>query len=183
MLRRIEEADLELILPWRNAPAVRQAMYSQHEISWEEHQLWFRRMRADDSKLWQLYLNENAEPDGVVSFTEIDAVQGTAFWGFYAAPHATRGTGMRMSLDALDCAFNKLGIYKLNAEALASNVRSLEMHRKVGFVEEGCFREQYSTGKERIDVVRLGMLLTEWPHNRLKLEERIDELSIGRSAP
>jgi len=37
MLRPLEESDLELILPWRNASTVRQAMFMQHKISWDEH--------------------------------------------------------------------------------------------------------------------------------------------------
>ena len=32
-LTPLTEADPELMLPWRNAPAVGQAMYSHHEIS------------------------------------------------------------------------------------------------------------------------------------------------------
>ena len=36
-LKPFTDADLALIFPWRNAPAVRRAMYSHHEISLEEH--------------------------------------------------------------------------------------------------------------------------------------------------
>lgn len=176
MLRSLEKKDLELVLSWRNDPAVRQAMYSQHEITWEEHQLWFQRMQVDESTRWYLYLNKDNEPNGVVYFTEWNAGQSTAFWGFYANVGATPGTGMRMSLDALGYAFNQLGIQKLNAEVLASNPRSLEMHKKVGFIEEGCFREQYFNAEQRIDVVRLGMLASEWPSCRQALEARIAEL-------
>lgn len=38
-LALLTETDLDLILPWRNAPAVRQAMYIHHEISPDEHRL------------------------------------------------------------------------------------------------------------------------------------------------
>lgn len=130
MLRPLEESDLELILHWRNAPTVRQAMFSQHEISWDEHQAWFRREQVDESKRCFLYLNQNNEANGVVCFTNYDALQRSAFWGFYASPGAIPGTGLRMSLDALDEAFNKLGLEKLSAEVLATNLRSLDMHKK-----------------------------------------------------
>ena len=176
MLRPLEKTDLELVLPWRNDPAVRQAMYSQHEITWEEHQLWFQRMQVDESARWYLYLNKDNEPNGVVYFTELNASHSSAFWGFYASPDATPGTGMRMSLDALGHAFKELRIQKVNSEVLASNPRSLEMHKKVGFIEEGCFREQFSNAEQRIDVVRLGMLASEWPGCRQVLEGRISEL-------
>ena len=57
---------------------------------------------------------------------------------------------MKMSLAALDQAFNKLNIQKLNADVLASNTRSLDMHKNVGFVEEGYFQKQHSMGKNAL---------------------------------
>ena len=181
MLRPLDKADLELILSWRNAPNVRQAMYSQHKITWEEHQLWFQHLQADSSKRWYLYLNKDNEPNGVVYFTQWNAEQGTAFWGFYANPNAAAGTGLRLSLDALDYAFNELRMHKLSAEVLVSNPKSFEMHKKVGFAEEGHFREQHFNGKEYIDVIRLGILASEWPQSRSMLETRIVKLGLFAS--
>jgi len=148
-------------------------MFTQHEISWDEHQAWFLRVRADESKRWFLYLNQNNEPSGVVYFTGLDAAQRSTFWGFYASPDAMPGTGLRMSLDALDKAFNELALEKLSADVLTSNSRSLDMHKKVGFTEEGYFREHFFDGEKRVDVMRLGMLSSEWPHNRVLLSSRI----------
>ena len=177
MLRPLEESDLKLILPWRNAPTVRQAMFTQHEISWDEHQAWFHRIQADDNKRWFLYLNDNNEPRGVVYFTDFDAADRSSFWGFYVSPDAIPGTGLRMSLDALDKAFNELGLEKLNAEVLATNLRSLNMHKKVGFAQEGLFLEHFCNGEKRVDVIRLGIVSSEWPQNRLVLVSRIGDVS------
>ncbi|MFZ4559429.1 MAG: UDP-4-amino-4,6-dideoxy-N-acetyl-beta-L-altrosamine N-acetyltransferase [Saprospiraceae bacterium] len=175
MLRILQESDLELILLWRNAPAIRQAMFTQHEITLEEHLAWFQRIRVDAGVRCFLFLDKEGIPCGVVSFTGIDVRQSNAFWGFYAKPLAMPGTGMRLSLDALNYAFGELGLYKVNAEVLGSNPRSIEMHKKVGFIEEGRFREHFFNGEERVDVIRLGLLATEWPSCRTLLESRIAE--------
>ena len=151
-------------------------MFTQHEISWEEHEVWFHRVQADESKRWFLYLNKNNQPSGVVYFTVLDPAQHSAFWGFYASPDATPGTGLRMSLDALDKAFNELALEKLNVDVLVTNSRSLDMHKKIGFAEEGHFREQFFNGEQRIDVVRLGMLASEWSGYRQALKARIAQL-------
>ena len=177
MLRPLEESDLKLILPWRNALTVRKAMFTQHEISWDEHQAWFHRMQADDTKRWFLYLNDNNEPSGVVYFKDLDAADRSSFWGFYASPGAIPGTGLRMSLDVLDKAFNELGLEKLNAEVLATNLRSLDMHKKVGFAQEGFFREHLCNGEKRVDVIRLGIVSSGWPQNRRVLVSRIGDIS------
>jgi UDP-4-amino-4,6-dideoxy-N-acetyl-beta-L-altrosamine N-acetyltransferase len=175
MLRPLEESDLKLILPWRNALTVRQAMFTQHEISWDEHQAWFHRMQADESKQWFLFLDYENVPSAVVSFVSIDQVQKLAFWGFYTDPDARPGTGTRMSLDALDKAFFELGLRKLNAEVLASNLCSLEMHKKIGFIEEGRFRDHFFDGESNVDVFRFGILYEEWPHAKRNLQDRISQ--------
>lgn len=175
MLRPLDKVDLELVLSWRNDPTVRQAMYSQHEVTWEEHQLWFQRMQVDKSKQWFLFLDCDGTPCAVVNFVSIDTVMKTAFWGFYADPNARSGTGMRMSLEALDKAFVELGFRKLNAEVLASNLRSLTMHKKIGFIQEGHFRDHFFDGKRYVDVVRLAILNKEWLLAKRKLQDSINQ--------
>jgi UDP-4-amino-4,6-dideoxy-N-acetyl-beta-L-altrosamine N-acetyltransferase len=185
-LHPLTETDLEHILPWRNASAVRQAMYSHHEISLDEHRAWFQRLRQDASKRWYLYRDSAGNPQGVVYFTAIDPAQGTAFWGFYARPEATPGTGTRILFDALELAFGELGLHKVNGEALASNRPSISLHLKCGFTQEGVFRQQHRNGEQRIDIIRLGLLASEWPQHRERLSKRVaqlDALATKRDTP
>jgi UDP-4-amino-4,6-dideoxy-N-acetyl-beta-L-altrosamine N-acetyltransferase len=177
-LKPISESDLSLILEWRNTPTVREAMFSSHIIEPEEHLSWFQRIHNDTRSKWLLYSNSEDKPLGVVYFTSIDWNRLSAFWGFYTAPDATPGTGLRMSLEALNLAFDELKLYKLNAEALAGNMRSINMHKSVGFIEEGRFRNQHLNRTERSDVIRFGILSEEWAVHKVKLQSRINELDI-----
>jgi RimJ/RimL family protein N-acetyltransferase len=74
-------------------------------------------------------------------------------------------------MDALDYAFTRIGLHKLNAEVLIDNPRSLYLHKKVGFIEEGQFRGQRLVGDDHIDIIRLGLLVNEWQNRREKLEK------------
>lgn len=177
-LHPLTETDLELILSWRNTPAVRRAMFRHHEISLEEHLAWFRNLKHDRSRQWFVYRDDTDTPQGVVYFTDIDATHESAFWGFYARPGAAIGTGLRMMMDAVDTGLGSLGLHKLNGEVLADNAASLHLHKKVGFTEEGRFREQHHDGTDRIDVVRLGLLAREWPAHRARLTKRVSELAL-----
>lgn len=167
-LEPLHESEVELIRAWRNAPAVRQAMYTHHEITPEEHQVWYQRLQQLPSARWYLYRDAAGLPQGVVYFTALDPVQGTAFEGFYARPGARPGTGTRILSEGLDLAFGELALYKLNGEVLASNYASLHLHKKLGFSQEGVFREQHNDGKRRIDVIRMGILAWEWHRERLR---------------
>ena len=42
-IRSMAEEDLTMVLAWSNHPEVRRFMFTQHEISLEEHTQWFMR--------------------------------------------------------------------------------------------------------------------------------------------
>ncbi len=175
-LEPLIEADLEMILPWRNAPEVRNNMFTNHEISWQEHVDWFKRLQKDSSKkhfVWR----ENNIAHGVVCFMNYNVTTRSAFWGFYSAPRAPKGTGLKMEYAALEYAFDALNLHKLSCEVIAFNVAVVNMHIKVGFVKEGCFRDQHYDGKNYHDVIRLSILEEEWKQNKAALASRIGLMS------
>jgi UDP-4-amino-4,6-dideoxy-N-acetyl-beta-L-altrosamine N-acetyltransferase len=177
-LHKLTKADLQLILTWRNAPEVRKSMYTTQEISEADHRAWFARMEHDPQALWYIHQGENDKPDGVVYFTQYRPENQSSFWGFYAAPDAPAGAGTKLGLDALNEAFYVLELHKLNAEVLTSNECSLRFHEKLGFCVEGRFRDYHFNGERFIDVIRLGILESEWSENRSKVESRMTKFNI-----
>ena len=153
-------------------------MYSKHEIGEAEHRAWFAQMQHDQKSRWYIHEDDQGTPDGVVYFTQYLPENRSSFWGFYAAPDAPPGTGTKLGIDALDEAFHGLRLHKLNAEALASNQRSLRFHEKLGFQQEGLFREFHFDGERYVDVVRLGLLASEWPEKRAKILQHIAKLNV-----
>jgi UDP-4-amino-4,6-dideoxy-N-acetyl-beta-L-altrosamine N-acetyltransferase len=176
-LRQITEDDLPLVRTWRNAPAVRRNMYTKHEITETEHRAWFSRLKDDAQSRWLIHENSEGRANGVVYFTQIQPSNRSAFWGFYAADTAPPGTGTRMEFDALDKAFLELGLHKLNCEVLVSNRQVVNLHMKFGFIEEGIFRDFHFDGKNYVNVVRLGILATEWASKREEIQTRITKLN------
>ncbi len=171
-LRPLAEVDLPLVLAWRNAPEVRRNMYSQHEITHGEHLAWFGRLQHDPQSRWFIHVDTKGRPDGVVYFTQYQAIMGNAFWGFYSAPKSSPGTGTRLGLDAIDKALLEMKLHKLNAEVIGTNVISLRFHLKLGFQQEGLLRDYHFDGKKYVDVVRLGILDTEWAAKREEIQAR-----------
>ena len=161
-LRKIEEQDLELMLSWRNHPAVRKSMFSQTIVELDHHLAWFQRESAKDTSLWFIYVDSQKQSAGIVYFTDINRNSRNAFWGFYAAPEAERGTGTNMAREALNYFFRILKLHKLSAEVLASNERSQRFHLKLGFQLEGVFRDAYWGENRFQNVLRFGLMDSEW---------------------
>ena len=100
-LRPMCDDDLELVLSWRNAPNVRKNMYSQDEIALSDHLRWWANINESPQDAYFVF-EQDVEPLGVVSFTEIDLKNQSALWAFYASPSAPKGTGSPV---AIACAF------------------------------------------------------------------------------
>lgn len=173
LLRDIKESELPVILNWRNAPSVRKNMYTRHEISLKEHLAWWEKVGNRSDQKYFLYEYKNISL-GVVAFTQISEKDKNASWAFYASPEAPRGTGSRMEYLALEYAFKSLMLHKLHCEVLDFNQPVVNLHKKFGFTVEGVLRDQHYHEDNYCDVIRLGILGSEWQKER---EEILHKLS------
>ena len=162
-IRPMVQADLERVLTWRNHPEVRRYMYTQHEISLDEHQRWFERALTNPKK-HLLIFEVNEQALGFVNFNETES-EGIADWGFYVAPDAQKGTGRQLGYAALGQAFEKLNFHKICGQALAYNERSCKFHQSMGFQQEGILRDQHFDGMRYHHIICFGLLRHEWQHH------------------
>lgn len=162
-IRPMSREDLELVLDWRNHKDVRRHMYTQHEISREEHARWFDGASQDSSR-HLLIFESNTIPLGFINIHE-SASRGVADWGFYAAPDAPKGTGHQLGRAALHYAFVEAALHKLCGQALAYNEPSIKFHLSQGFQQEGILRDQHFDGRNYHHVVCFGLLASEWQAN------------------
>lgn len=171
----LKKDDLEMILNWRNAPEVRMNMYTNHEISLEEHISWFERIRIDLSKKYFI-ARLNNEPIGVVGFYDINEISKISDWAFYASQNAPRGSGALMEYAALEYAFSSLKLYKLKCEVLGFNSAVVKLHTKFGFHIEGTHRDAFYDGSKYHNIIHLGIFSNEWNSikNTLKAKLKLD---------
>ncbi|MEC6745460.1 UDP-4-amino-4,6-dideoxy-N-acetyl-beta-L-altrosamine N-acetyltransferase [Pseudomonas qingdaonensis] len=159
LLRRMEERDLQLVLAWRNHPDVRCFMFNSSEITWDEHVAWFASASRNARKHLLVYESD----DVLLGFVNFSECAGRVVeWGFHAAPQAPKGTGKRMLGLALEYGFTQLRVHKVSAQVLEGNPRSLALHGRLGFTQEGCLREQHCDGVGYQSVYCFGLLEHEW---------------------
>lgn len=172
ILRNITDSELELMRVWRNEPTVRANMYTQHEITPEEHLTWWVKIKDRTDQKYFMYEMVGV-PIGIAAFTGIDANSANSAWAFYSSPTAPKGTGSRMEFLMLDYAFNTLKLHKLYCEVLAFNTAVIKLHEKFGFKVEGVFRDQYRVNETFVDTYRLGILATEWQKGRQVMYDKL----------
>jgi [ribosomal protein S5]-alanine N-acetyltransferase len=101
---------------------------------------------------------------GVYNFSEI--VHGlfqSTYLGYYGfAPHAGQGYMTEGMALALDVAFRKLRLHRVEVNIQPTNGRSLALAERVGFVREGYSRRYVKIAGRWRDHVRYAILAEEW---------------------
>ncbi len=154
----IEATDNEkdLILRMRNHEKVRNAMFTNHVISSDEHENWWRRVRFSDN-IKILLFKDSVNILGVVLFYEIDNVRKSADWAFYLnnyleySNHKMLKIWQKLELSAIDYAKNTMHLNELKAEVFAFNESVIDMHIKFGFKESN--RYLRVRNEESIEVI------------------------------
>lgn len=142
MLRDARPEDLEPILAWRNQPANREVSNNQHVIPLDEHLAWWGRV-VDDPTRRVLVFEVDGVPRGVVNFFDLalEEAPRTGSWGFFLDHETATAEGTAMLLwtrvmgEAVDYAFDELGLDELHAEVLEHNEAVRMMNRRYRFTE------------------------------------------------
>lgn len=159
-IRAVTLDDLPMVLAWRNHPDVRRFMFTQHEISMDEHRNWFAKVSQDATRRL-LIVEEAHNPIGYVQFSNVVA-GGVADWGFYARPDAPKGSGRKLGATALAYAFGPLNLHKVCGQAIDSNQASITFHKRLGFSQEGVLRDQQRIDGKYHNLICFGLLTHEW---------------------
>lgn len=141
MLRVVSENDLDRIRAWRNSPDVRRVMFSDHEITQEEHLSWWKRIKNDSTKKQLMYV-WNGIDAGVVNYFDIDPDNKICHWGFYLSSEIDNQlqrmqAWQSLEKEAIEYAFRELACSRLICESFRFNQPVIEMHKRFGFEEVG----------------------------------------------
>lgn len=173
-LRTIGEKDLGQILEWRNSDRIRNSMLSNHIISWEEHQSWFKKLKTSD--IYLIFEYED-EPAGLVNFTEMMPSEGSCWWGFYLGKNdLPKGTGLLMGYKGLSYIFHKINIRLVYSKVLERNTASLTYHKRLGFSEDDSDGQYNIRDNERLKVVYFSYRYENWLNYKLKLKKTIEKI-------
>ncbi len=162
-LKLVDYDDLEMIRQWRNSPEVASYMYTSDQITTEQQEAWFNRIKDDISSRYWIIIYENTAV-GLASVTGISSLFSSCYWAFYLGNTNIRGAGIgaKVEYSVLEYVFNELRMNKLRCEVITSNEKVIQMHEKFGFRREAFYRQHVLKDGKFLDVVGLALLKNEW---------------------
>lgn len=173
-LTEIKHSDIELIRNWRNSDEVAKYMYTDVQITKEQQENWYKSIQnSTTSKYWLIEYNN--QKIGVVNLTGIDLVLQSCYWAFYLGDSSIRGAGIGSKIEytIIDYVFNTLKLNKLRCEVFVSNEKVIKMHEKFGFRREAYYREHCIKDNQKLDVVGLALLKSDWEQLQSYMKHKI----------
>ncbi len=166
-LRRMEYADTDLIIKWRNSDSVRNNFIYQELFTRESHENWIRTM-IETGKVEQFIIcikEENKEdvPVGSVYIRDIDRQHHKAEYGIFIGEEAARGKGVGSAAAAMmiEYCFKQLKLHRLFLRVFADNGQAIRSYEKAGFVKEAYLKDDVCIQGIYRDIVLMGIINPE----------------------
>lgn len=131
-LKYLDDDIIMKIREWRNQPFVRNKMYSQHDITEEEHKKYIQALLNDENRgLFVFYLDD--EPFGVFQYV-LHKKDNCVECGNYLVDeeYQNLGYGTLMIFFQSEIIFNIFGCKKSCGEILECNKNIISMNKKMG---------------------------------------------------
>ena len=173
-LRSLEARDRDQLLSWRNRPEVARWMYSDQQISPEDHARWFAAAMVDPRRRYWV-IEADGAPVGLANLYDIAPDHRRCAWAYYLAEPSTRGQGIGAFVEfwVLDHVFGAMKMNKLWCEVLIDNEPVWKLHEGYGVTREALFRSQVIKNGAPCVVVGLGYLASDWAERREVSRQRL----------
>ncbi len=164
ILRPLEKKDLSNKVRWFNDPEINKTLFIDEPLELDKTIKWFVKSKKDDSRIDFAIESRDGEPIGIAGLVKINRVHKTAesyciigekkFWG--------KGVGTEAHRIMFQWGFETLGLEKIWAEINPENTGIIKVCEKIGFKTEGLLRKDRIVNGKRADVLRIGLLKTEF---------------------
>lgn len=166
--------DIEMVRNWRNSQDVAQYMYNDNYISESDQEKWFDTVKNSKNSVYWI-IEYNNKQLGLASVTGIDFTLQSCYWAFYLGDLSVRGAGIgaKVEFNVIEYVFNELNLNKLRCEVFVNNDKVIKMHEKYGFRREAYYREHCIKRDQKLDVVGLALLKSEWIQIKEQIKTKI----------
>lgn len=171
-----ERDDLPRFVEWINDPEVRSGIARDLPLNLAAEEQWFQHA-MNKPEVERPFAIEMQEGDfwrlaGSCGYFNLDWVSRQAELGIMIGDRSIwdRGIGTRAMRLLLEHGFNTLNLKRVYLKVFESNERAIHLYRKLGFVQEGRFRQAHFSQGRYWDTFQFGMLKSEYVSGRAEAD-------------
>ena len=176
LLRPIKRADISLFLKWFNDPEVTQYLERHLPLTEMEEEKWIEehattRAGSDVGFVIETINNEIPQAIGIIGLTQLKLKDRQGTFGIILGEkdHWGQGYGTEATRLIIRYSFEQMNLHRIASQVFAFNERSLKLHKKVGFFEEGVRRQAAFKNGQYWDTIEFGLLMDELKPSSLDL--------------
>ena len=173
-IRAITEEDTDKIIKWRNDPSVNQYFIYRKPFTRESHLNWLHN-KVLKGEAAQFIIMKDDESIGTVYLRDIDHENKKCEFGIFIGEDSNcgKGYGRLSSKLIIDYAFNILKLNKVFLRVFSTNMRAIKCYEKIGFQQEGLFREDVIIDGKPFDLIFMSILKKDWLDNNKKESNKL----------
>jgi RimJ/RimL family protein N-acetyltransferase len=168
-LRPVKRSDISYFLKWFNDSEVIQYLtlyLPMTEMSEEKYieELGTTRAKSDALFVIEAIKGDSTKPIGNCGLHGINSKDHNATFGIVIGEkdYWSKSYGTEATRLLINYGFQQLNLHRISSFAVAFNERSIKLHKKVGFWEEGRLRQAFFKNGQYHDLVLFGILREEW---------------------
>ena len=167
LLREINESDTENIVKWRNKQFVKCNLFSQDDITSEQHLEYYKKLcLSGHVKQFIIQINDGFEVSeiGTTFLKNLDCVSRKAEFGIFIGEEDALGKGFGSSATRkmVEYAFLELHLNRVYLSVFADNASAIKAYEKSGFIIEGRLKQDQLRDNEFVDVIIMGITRNIW---------------------
>jgi UDP-4-amino-4,6-dideoxy-N-acetyl-beta-L-altrosamine N-acetyltransferase len=167
ILRKIKASDTDNIVRWRNSDSVKRNLFTQSELTAEQHLGWLKsKVETGSCAQYIIVVSENntSIDIGTVFIKNIDRQSNKGELGIFIGEADAHGKGYaKLAVtEILRIAFEEMMLNRVYLTVMADNIAGIKAYEKAGFQCEGVLKEDYLRGITYIDVIVMGVTKKMW---------------------
>lgn len=162
-LRSIQESDLQWLAGLRNNEETWPYLGTLNFTNLPRQRHWFEKMSVDFKQMNFLFCQRHSkERLGFVRMDELDTINGNIRVGGDIHPkHRGKGLGKEMYKLIFQLAFKELRLHRVWLLVVDFNEPAIALYKKLGFKEEGRYREAFFRNGHYYDYIVMSVLENE----------------------
>ena len=143
-LRKMSLSDTENVVKWRNSPNVKKNLYSQENITAEQHAGYFKKY-VETGKIKQFIIVADGVDCGTAFLKNIDIDKKEAEFGIFIGEDEYRGKGLSpiVAKKVAAFGFNDLCLKKIYLTVFEDNIAAIKGYIRAGFKQTGKIENGY----------------------------------------
>ncbi len=147
-------------ISWMNNPQVNKYLESGGDYTLEKLHDFLKEVEASNILFWAIHLKSSNKHIGNIKIDPINKKHRYAEYGIMMGDPTEWGKGYakEASIAVINYCFSEiLDLRKVNLGVHAKNISAVELYRKIGFIEEGRFRNHVETIDGYDDILRMAI--------------------------